>query len=225
MKNKPLFIGLLCLVLFLLAVKWRKHVVIKQRNAPIVSFVKEWEETGKPVVVQTVKKSDVPIYTKVTSWKVEPNVFEGHVSKTVRDQLHVGQEMIFQVDGSTFQGKITKVAEDLSLETGMFPVYVEFQQEFDVPRWLVALAHTDTMRNVIHVDDEVADYRGGTYYVWIVEDGQARQREIALLSRNGYGLIVQSGLEEGESLVIEGHSKLREGDKVKVLETRGGPKP
>ena len=40
---------------------------------------------------------------------------------------------------------------------------------------------------------------------------------ITIKQRNGYGAIVGSGIQDGDKLVLEGFTQLREGDKVNIL--------
>lgn len=206
---------ILVLVSFFLIV-WKQQDVIRERNQTVVSSVSEWEEKGRPVVVEEVRKKDVPLYIKVTAWQIGDRLFEGHVSKDIRDKLSVGQEMVFLVDGKEVNGSIAKIADEISIETGMYPVHVSAAETFHLEGWVVAYAHTETMHDVICVPNEVIDKEGEISFVWKAVDGKAVRQEIAVGQRDGYGAMVTQGLKEGDLVIIKGFSSLSEGDKINV---------
>ena len=53
-------------------------------------------------------------------------------------------------------------------------------------------------------------------YVFIIEDNIARQRKITIGKKVGENVIITSGIENGESLVIEGMENLEEGSSVEI---------
>ena len=50
--------------------------------------------------------------------------------------------------------------------------------------------------------------------VWVVEQGSAVRRDITVAGYQASGVRVQSGLQEGDTLIIEGYQKLYNGCKV-----------
>ncbi|MBU4333687.1 MAG: hypothetical protein KKD07_04520, partial [Candidatus Omnitrophica bacterium] len=74
-------IGLVVPVFFVIS----KQVAIKaDRENEIISTFSEWQTNGKPVIVNTLERKDIPKYIKITAWQISPHVFEGNVSKSVR---------------------------------------------------------------------------------------------------------------------------------------------
>ena len=55
-------------------------------------------------------------------------------------------------------------------------------------------------------------------YVWIVRDGKAEKRGIETGGFSGDGVIVESGLDSGDLLIVDGAKKVSSGMAVKVLE-------
>ncbi|HBG61557.1 MAG: hypothetical protein A2Y03_10355 [Omnitrophica WOR_2 bacterium GWF2_38_59] len=195
-----------------------KQMVIKaDRNSEILSTFSEWQKNGKPVIVHTIERKDIPKYIKITAWQISPHVFEGNVSKSVRDQLKVGQDMAFKVGQDMFKGEISKIAQEISLDSGMYAVEVTFKESFNIEGWLVAQAHIDTFRNSICIPNEIIENDSGKSYVWKIKDGRSVKQVITVEKRDGYGAIVDSGLVEGDSVVIEGFTQLVPGDKVNIL--------
>jgi hypothetical protein len=58
-----------------------------------------------------------------------------------------------------------------------------------------------------------------TYYVYVVEDGRARKREVTpgIYAQGQIELI--SGINVGDSIIVVGQNIVKEGDLVKVLNT------
>ena len=164
-------------VMGVLLVLWKQQDVTRERSQKVVSTISQWDEKGKPVEVWQAVRRDVPVYTKVTARQIDARTFEGYVSREVRDKVAVGQDMLFSVDGLQVTGTISTIAEDISLETGLYPVRTTFSRPFELKSWVAAYAHIDTLRNVICVPNEIIDKEGETFFVWTAVDGQAAAME------------------------------------------------
>lgn len=217
MNKRINLIYLVCFLVFVGSVVVKRHMVIQERNEDIVSSFSQWKEIGKPVEVCTMKKKDVPSYTKVTSWQTSPDTFEGHVSRSLKDQLKIGQEILFKVDDSEVKGKIFAISEEISFETGMFPVHVKTFQAFDPSDWIIAYAHTDTIKDAINVPNNIIEKNDDKLMIWKVVDGHAVEQEITVQQKNGYGAIVSKGIEPGDAVVVKGFTQLQQGDKVNII--------
>lgn len=55
-------------------------------------------------------------------------------------------------------------------------------------------------------------------YVWIVSDGKAEKRSISTGGFSGNGVVVESGLENGDLLIVEGTQKVSTGTAVNIVE-------
>jgi hypothetical protein len=55
-------------------------------------------------------------------------------------------------------------------------------------------------------------------YVWTVRDGRAEKRSVVIGGFSGDGVTVESGLESGDLLIVEGARKVSSGMAVKVVE-------
>ncbi len=217
MNKKRNWVYLFCLIGTVFLVVWKQQVIKEERQKAIISTFSEWETKGKPVVVSRVSRRDVPFYTKVTSWQVSEHVFEGHVSRETREKIHVGQDMLFYVDGGEVPGSISSIADEISLETGMYRVQVYVERLFDLKDWVVAYAHTDTLRDVICFPNEIINSKDGKLFVWKSVNSRAVRQPIAIGQRDGYGAVVTEGLQEGDTVIVQGFTILSEGDKVHVL--------
>ena len=54
-------------------------------------------------------------------------------------------------------------------------------------------------------------------FVWVVEKGKAVKRMITLGNDAGENIVIESGLNEGEKVIIEGQQKVSNGQKVHTL--------
>ncbi|MBN2332745.1 MAG: efflux RND transporter periplasmic adaptor subunit [Deltaproteobacteria bacterium] len=59
----------------------------------------------------------------------------------------------------------------------------------------------------------------GSYYVFVVEEGKARLRNISVGLKQGNRVAVTAGLEDGELVVIKGQNRLQDGAAVNLVET------
>jgi RND family efflux transporter MFP subunit len=83
-----------------------------------------------------------------------------------------------------------------------------------VPRY--ATIESTTLENINGRDDVVKNY-----YVFIIDDGIARQKKLEVLYINHVNLAVKSGIVVGDTLVVAGQNNLRDGVAVIVARERG----
>ena len=55
-------------------------------------------------------------------------------------------------------------------------------------------------------------------FVWLADGNTAKRRFITVGSLSDYGVIVESGLSEGDKLIVEGYTKISEGMKVSITQ-------
>ena len=73
------------------------------------------------------------------------------------------------------------------------------------------------------IPEEALIPRGDRRYVYRIIDGVAVLTEVRLGLRQTGRVEVVDGLEAGDEIVVAGHAKIRDGAKVRVIETRGAP--
>jgi len=69
---------------------------------------------------------------------------------------------------------------------------------------------------IVLPQDQIIDF-GQEKYVFVLENDAAKRRNITLGGRNGNMVMIGSGLNPGDKLIIEGFQSLADGDKVKVI--------
>ncbi len=193
----------------------RVGMVKADRAKSITAFESEWARSGKPVVTRTIESQDVRVYSQFTVRGVSGKAGKGFVTGEIKNALRPGQE-IYGEDKSAVCATVVSVGSDLDLNTGMFPVEVEFYKPCDPDSFVVVAAHTRTLRNVLVVPNEVLDISGGEYSLWKIDNGLAKKVRVKVSSRNGYGAVISEGLQSGDAVVFRGQSNLRENDKVMV---------
>jgi multidrug efflux pump subunit AcrA (membrane-fusion protein) len=73
--------------------------------------------------------------------------------------------------------------------------------------------------NGVIVPTEAAVYRNGSTAIWIVDaEGKARRKLVKLGVQTKDYIQIAEGLEGNETVIVEGMSRMNDGDKVLVVE-------
>jgi len=218
-NKKQILIYFICVLLFIAFVIAKQQQVRFRRNKPIVSTFSQWQQNGKPVFVKLVLPKNVPLFEKLTLRPVDNGTFDGYVPKATQEKLAIGQDIYVELGSNSIVGSISEISNDVSLDTGMFYLKVAFKKPVDVSDWLVVYVHIDTLSNVICVPNTIIDHEDGRYILWVVVDGYARRRTVAIKRRDGYGAVIAEGLEAGDYVVTRGFTQLSDNDKVNILDS------
>ncbi len=217
MSKKQILIYFICLLLFVALIIAKQKQVRSLRNKPIISTFSEWQQNGKPVFVKKVLPEDIPLFEKLTLRSVDNRTFEGYVPKATQEKLAIGQDIYAESVSNNIIGSITEISNSISLDTGMFYVKAVFKKPTDVGNWLVVYVHIDTLPNVICVPNTIINKEDDKYILWVVADGYAHKRTVAIKRRDGYGAVIAEGLEAGDYVVMRGFTQLSDNDKVKEI--------
>ena len=218
MSKKRILIYFICLLLFVALIIVKQKQVRSSRNRPIISTFSEWQQNGKPVFVKRVLLKNVSLFEKLTLRPVGNEVFEGYVSKATQEKLAIGQDIYAESDSNNIIGSISEISKNISLDTGMFYVKAVFKKSVDVSNWLVVYVHINTLFNVICVPNTIIVQEDNQHVLWIVTDGYARKRTVAIKRHDGYGAVIAEGLEAGDYVVTRGFTQLSDNDKVNILD-------
>ena len=74
----------------------------------------------------------------------------------------------------------------------------------------------DNSRKIVVPNKSIQISPDNKKFVWIADGNTAKRRFITVGLLSDYGVIVESGLSEGDRLIVEGHTKISEG--MKILE-------
>lgn len=122
--------------------------------------------------------------------------------------------------GRTFSGKVARISGVADAATGDVDAFVEIANDNDLLRpglacrarlWL------PEMSGVLAIPPTAVADHAGTPVVTVVEDGKAREVEIALGTQTDDQVEVTQGLAEGQWVVTEGGYGLPDGCPVKIV--------
>ena len=124
--------------------------------------------------------------------------------------------------GKEYQGKISRVYPELDRRMRTRTVEVEVIEPVALVPGMFARARLplQTVKDavVVSADAVIVTPKGGRV-AYVIEDGKAIQRKIVLGIEEGGKVQIVSGLKPGETLVIAGNEKLKDGVAVRVPET------
>lgn len=204
-------------IFFIAATFVRIVLVQASRGRQITSFTGEWKKFGKPVTVREIKKTNIPIYAKFTVSINKGKPASGFVTADIKDKLKAGQE-IYLTDSGQPCGKITSISQNLNLDTGMYPVEVEFDQSVNMLEpTAIIFAQTQTLEGALAVPNNVLDVVKEDYYLWKVENKTTKKVKVKIGLRNGFGTIIEEGIKPADYVVFSGQAMLKENDKVDIL--------
>ncbi len=163
----------------------------------------------------------VPILSivDVSRVKISAGIPEKYV-----EQISKGQDVTITVDvlpGVDFSGKISYIAPSLSQGSRTFEIEVIINNKDRLlkPEMSanIELARKEQENAIAIPQDYIVDY-GDEKFLFVLEDGIAKKRELELGGRNENLILIKSGLNAGDKLIIEGFQSLTDGEKVKVVE-------
>lgn len=132
-----------------------------------------------------------------------------------------GAEATVTLNGETIKGKVSMIPLAASSQTRFFPVEIAFPnkgRKLLPGMFVTAKIHARDVHGVSIPNDAVV-YKDGANFAWIVdENGNAKRKTIQLGIVGNTTSQVLSGIEKGDRVIVEGVSKMNDGDKVLILE-------
>ncbi len=162
-----------------------------------------------------------PIYAIIDIDKVE---VAADLSERYLGDVREGSVAAIEVDafpGRTFQGTVTRISPTLNVinRTAELEITVPNPSHLLKPGMFARVALTVAKKEGVPViPEEAVLRRSAKDYVFVVENGVARRRDITLGLDEGPRVEVYSGLQPGEMLVVAGQQKIADGDRVQLEE-------
>lgn len=125
------------------------------------------------------------------------------------------------IAGEKIKGNVSLIPLAANPATRFFPVEVTFNNKGKklLPGMYVTAELDARQVNGVAVPTEAVVYRNGSNAVWIVdEEGKARRKLVKLGVQTKEFIQIAEGLEGNESVIVEGMSRMNDGDKVLVVE-------
>ncbi|PUA26735.1 MAG: multidrug transporter subunit MdtA [Cellvibrio sp. 79] len=117
-------------------------------------------------------------------------------------------------------GKLTTLDNQIDTATGTLRLKAEFDNADDglfPNQFINARLHLQTMDGAVTIPADAVQYGSKGTYVYVIDDGKAKMRQIKLGALEADRIAVLEGLKEGEQVVLEGIDRLWEGKDVKVM--------
>lgn len=128
-------------------------------------------------------------------------------------------------DGSVYphKGRIALSGRDVSIKTGTITVIGLFPNPGNLLRpgqYAKVRAVTDVRRGAVLVPQRAVNELQGIYQVAVVDaGGKAEVRPVQVGARSGAHWIIESGVAAGERVVVEGFSRVKDGQQVAPKES------
>ena len=121
-----------------------------------------------------------------------------------------------------FKGKVSSISSriDPSTRSILARISVNNKNFEIIPGQLMTVKIIYDEVNQIGVPESAVTIQGSTSFVYIVKNNTAEKRNIKIGNRNFGKISVESGIEEGDVVISEGVSKVRNKSKVKIINTK-----
>lgn len=167
---------------------------------------------GHPVFLFASTQSDWVVRTSLTDRDV------------VRVNMLDSARIFFDAyRGEVFMGLVSEIGTAADPYTGTYEIEIQMLSKPVKPVSgfiaRVELYPRDEEDKILIPFESMIDGAGLSGYVYVVEDGKPHRRKIGIESFSDRGIIVGSGLKEGETIVIEGAQYLREESRIRIIDT------
>ncbi|MDR1760139.1 MAG: efflux RND transporter periplasmic adaptor subunit [Fibrobacter sp.] len=187
----------------------RRATLVLAPASGVVTDVKfkEGQVPGIGATLFTIAKLDQVILTlPITSQDI--GLIKKGASATVR------------LNGEDITGKVTMVPMAADPVTRFFPVEVTFNnKERKLLPGMFVSAEINA-RNVtgLTVPSDAVVYQDGFYYLWTVQDGKALRKSVVPGISDKDNTQIVKGIDSTDVIMVQGMSKVNEGDKVLIVD-------
>ena len=200
-------------------VKKNEIIVALKENRKIVADFNG--KLGKREIAQGVLGSDSLIITldDLKNIIIDIKVPENYVG-VIKKNLKV--EIFSSAFKKVFKGKIESVSSrvDPSTRSILARVIVNNNRYEIIPGQLMTVRVIYNEQKQLGVPESAVTVQGKTSFVYVVNNSVAEKRFIKIGKRNFGKVSVLSGISEGELVISEGVSKVRDKGKIKIVETK-----
>ena len=125
----------------------------------------------------------------------------------------------------TITGTVASVAPKADPATRAFPVEIHLNnKDGDLKAGMVAVIDLQTglSRGAVTVPGDALLEREGQYWVYVLEDGKAKEVTVKKGITDGQLVEITEGLQEGQDVIVSGNNLVTDGQRVKVVDSQGG---
>ena len=153
--------------------------------------------------------------------KLEKVILKLNVTSQDIGYFKKGAAASVTVAGEKVKGKVSLIPLAADPQTRFFPVEVTFdnKQKKLLPGMYVTAELDAREVSGIVIPNEAIVYRNGVNAVWTVDgDGKARRKIVKLGVQTKDDIQITEGLDENETVIVEGQNRMNDGDKVLIVE-------
>ena len=197
--------------------KGEKILTLKDGGSLIADFA---GKVGKREIAQGVLGSESLIITLDDLKKI---VIDIKVPENYVGVLKTGlrADVTSSAYKKVFKGKIETISSriDPSTRSILSRIIVDNSNFEIIPGQLMTVKIIYDEKNQIGVPESAVTIQGNTAFVYAVNDDTAEKKNIEIGKRNFGKVSVISGLNEGDLVISEGVSKVRDKGKIKIITT------
>ena len=189
---------------------------LKNSNNIIADFP---GKLGKREIAQGVPGSDSLLITRDDLKKIVidikiPESYVGILKTALKAEI---TSSAFK--GKIFKGKVSSISSRIDPSTRSILARISVNnKDFEIiPGQLMTVKIIYDEKNQIGVPESAVTIQGKTSFVYIVKKDTAEKRVIKIGNRNFGKISVESGIKEGDLVISEGVSKVRNKSKVKII--------
>lgn len=151
------------------------------------------------------------------------------VPERIQKNLKLGDSIRLEKQGTNYQAVITKIANMVSAQTGLFDIEasVENGQALAAGSTVKLYVISDHAEGVITVPVDAVYYEGGDAYLYTVEDSSEGSKVHKIPVETGIfdeqRIEIRSGVSVSDSIIVTWSSELYEGSQVVVVSRNGQP--
>ena len=121
-----------------------------------------------------------------------------------------------------FKGKVDSISSriDPSTRSILARILVDNSNFEIIPGQLMTVKVIYNEKNQIGVPESALTIQGDTSFVYIIKDDVAEKKNVEIGKRNFGKVSIISGILEGDQVISEGISKVRDKTKVKIIKTK-----
>ena len=139
-------------------------------------------------------------------------------------QINIGQKVdieLYILEKKIFEGKVKKIGLEADASNRTFPVEIEVNnRERELrPGMLARVTFTKRVdQDQVVIPRHTILERDSGRIVYVVDKGKAFQREVSTGISQREKVQILVGLGRGEQLVVEGHTKLTDGEEINIVQ-------
>lgn len=205
-------------VAIVMSVHIKQKTIMKKNARPIVSFHSQWQDMGKPVYVRKMSPLVINNAIKMTISCLDNQMFFAYVSKDLFEKIQENSLVFFDVGDQQITGKIKSLNTILDSNTGLYKVEGLLMGNFKIESAnYIADIYEKQEQTVLSLPQEAIEGSDEKHFVWVVHNNQCIKRVVAVQEQKGENIIISSGLDKGDFVVIKGGKQLKDNDKVHIL--------